>query len=195
MSSGKHYEPECFRDKPLFGTIQRPFLNEEDVTILRKFVSVALRCKNETANDFYYFAVDEMIKERYDEASELYKKCLSSDPGHVLAGYAFSSLGYVLEKAGKLEEAVENLTKATETVDNDFISIFNLGVVLEKLNRVEESAEKFRKSIEIAGSPSEKIKGYLNLSAVLDRMDRHEEAVEIFHKGWLIYRNPTDLNF
>lgn len=65
---------------------------------------------------------------------------------------AFNSLGSVLARAGKLEEALECYRNAAALQPNNARSWFNVGTVLVILNRPQEAIEPLRKAMQIDSS-------------------------------------------
>lgn len=81
-----------------------------------------------------------------DRAEKLVRKALEIKPDD---GYIADSLAWVLFKAGKVDEALKYLEKASRKVKNDPIIAEHLGDALVARNRLNEAKEAYQKSLSI----------------------------------------------
>jgi tetratricopeptide (TPR) repeat protein len=95
----------------------------------------------------------------------------------------YSLMGLALMKAGRYEEAINNLIEASKLAPWDFDILLNLGVALDKKGDALRSIQLFKKVI--SADPAN-FRAYNNLGNVLSRQGRHEEAVSAYRDALAI---------
>jgi len=83
--------------------------------------------------------------EKYQQAENAFRKTIEIDPFQ--AG-AHNNLGFLLERQGRLLEAVAEYRRAIENKPNDRQAHFNLGRVLVNLGKYQEGIQELEKTIE-----------------------------------------------
>ena len=81
-----------------------------------------------------------------ERAEKLVRKALEIKPDD---GYIADSLAWVLFKAGKVDEALKYIEKASQKVKGDPIIAEHLGDVLVARNRLNEAREAYQRSLSI----------------------------------------------
>ncbi|MDA7528086.1 tetratricopeptide repeat protein, partial [bacterium] len=116
-------------------------------------------------NDLGYLWADQ--GKNLDKAQGMIEKALEAEPEN--PAY-LDSLGWVLFKQGKFEEAAEKLTTATETKNGDDSTIFDhLGDALQGLGKASEAKANYEKALELEKKkkvPSDKL-----LKAIQEKLD------------------------
>jgi tetratricopeptide (TPR) repeat protein len=105
----------------------------------------------EVANSFGYFLAEK--GKDLDLAEGLVREALAADPGN---GAFLDSLGWVMYRNGRLEEAFDNLIKAVNVLPDDPVILEHLGVVLNDLGQKAEALDVLRRSLDMGGD-SERI--------------------------------------
>lgn len=84
-------------------------------------------------------------REKLAEAEEIYQSVLQDQPGFA---EIHSSLSYLHERGGKLEEALAAADRAIELAPDSAAGWNNRGIALRSLHRLDEAVTAFRKSLE-----------------------------------------------
>ncbi len=95
-------------------------------------------------NDLGYLWADEGIN--LDRALEMIRKAIEAEPDNV--AYR-DSLGWVLYRLERYEEALVEMLKAAETDEPDGVILDHLGDVYFKLGRVDEARDSWQKALEL----------------------------------------------
>jgi len=86
-----------------------------------------------------------------DEAGEFIKKAVESDPDN--AAY-LDSLGWYYYKVGRYDEALREITKATENLKEEDATLYDhLADVYQKLNKPAEALSYWQKSLALEDNP------------------------------------------
>ena len=99
----------------------------------------------ELLNTLGYYYAENGIKLK--KAYEMIEKALEKKPE---SGAFLDSMGWVLFKMGKYDEALRYLEKAIKKLPNDATVLKHLGDVYEKLNKKEEALKYWKKSLKFA---------------------------------------------
>jgi Tfp pilus assembly protein PilF len=116
----------------------------------------ALKLNPDHANAYNYIGyiwADQGIN--LEESVRFIKKALSYEPQN---GYFLDSLGWAYFKQGRLKEALVEMEKAVNKVNDDPVIMDHLGDVYRSLNRLEDAAEAYRQSLKIEENPKVKRK-------------------------------------
>lgn len=104
------------------------------------------------------------------KAESATRQAISFNPN---SANAYWTLGQVVEKLGRLWEAVDSYRKAISLDPRHSSWHFTYGLALEKRNELSLAADAYRKSIELKGDISER---HYRLGYVLERLGDLEEA-------------------
>lgn len=124
-----------------------------------------------------------MGQKRYDDAIEIYKKAVSSQPGD-RQGLAALVNAYVA--AGKLAEADAFLASVLEASPANATAIALRGIVQYKNNQPDQAKASFETAI--AKDPAASI-GYQSLADILATQDKMPDAIKVLNDG---IRNVKD---
>ena len=113
---------------------------------------------------------------RMKEAEFAYRKVISGNPRH---SQALSSLGVLLCESGRLDEARQNLERAT-AIEPDPRALTNLGIVHRVQGRLDMAAECFGRVLEVAPHFPD---AYLNLGVVLLDAGIYREALALLEQA------------
>ena len=108
----------------------------------------------------------------YENPMRLWRDVVEAQPNNALG---HGNLGELLAKAGRLEEAINELRIATSLKPDDPTALANLGQALTESGRPAEAIEKLRAAIELAPDDSLALN---NLGVALINLGRHAEAIE-----------------
>ena len=103
----------------------------------------------EVANSLGYFLAEK--GKDLDLAEGLIKEALSVQPG---SGAFLDSMGWVLYRKGRLEEAFDYLIRAVNVLPDDPVILEHLGVVLTDLGQQAEALDVLRRSLARGGDPA-----------------------------------------
>jgi predicted O-linked N-acetylglucosamine transferase (SPINDLY family) len=120
-------------------------------------------------------------------AIDCYQKAVTSDPNSV---DAFTSLGYALKEAGRLEEAQSALRKALKLQPDGFDPAYLLGQTCNDLRQFEKAAEYFEKALALQPA-FESLYG--ELCHALFQIKATDQACEVITRG--IQRYPQNATF
>ncbi len=144
MKQGLEIDPENPRLHFRLGVIYDKLDRKEDCIEQMKTV-IELDPDNANALNYLGYIWADMNR-NLDEAEVLIKKAMELKPGD---GYITDSLGWVLYRQGRYEEAVRVLEKAVELVSDDPIILEHLGDAYLKTGRQAKALEYYEKSLEI----------------------------------------------
>lgn len=99
------------------------------------------------------------------EAKQMILKALELEPNDP---YITDSLGWVLYKMGRYEEAYEQLFKSYRSAPNEFVVIDHLGDVLVKLGRLSEARSYYAKALQFKPEKPEQLQ---SVQAKLDQIE------------------------
>jgi len=111
-----------------------------------------------------------------EEAERELEKRLRSDPG---SGTAHYGLGLILQREGKLNEALEQFKIAGRIIPSTIPLMFSLGKTYQMLGEYKDSVTVLRKALAL--SPKDKNVLYL-LALSLQRLEQHGQASKIYEK-------------
>ena len=117
------------------------------------------------------------IAGRVAEAESIYQQILHADPNQPVA---LNLLGMVAYQVGKIDIAVELITKAINTKPDYAEAHFNLGNALQALERSDEAIVHFQKVIDIKPDYAD---AHNNLGSALQALQRLDEAVVHYQKA------------
>ncbi len=109
----------------------------------------------EVANSFGYFLAEK--GQDLDLAEGLVREALAADPGN---GAYLDSLGWVMYRNGRFEEALDYLIQAVNVLPDDPVILEHLGVVLNDLGQKAEALDVLRRSLGLGGD-SERIEALI----------------------------------
>ncbi len=102
----------------------------------------------EVANSLGYFLSEK--GQDLDLAEGLIREALAADPGN---GAYLDSLGWVMYRHGRLEEAFDFLIQAINVLPDDPVILEHLGMVLDNQGQSEEALDVLRRSLQNGGDP------------------------------------------
>ena len=111
---------------------------------------------------------------RLDEAAQLYRAVLETEPDHF---GALHHLGIVATRQGKLEEAAALLQRAVAADPSSAEALTNLGIALMRLRHFDEAAGVYRRALALEPS---NVEAHNYLGAMLHTLGRFEEAAAEF---------------
>jgi Flp pilus assembly protein TadD len=111
----------------------------------------------EVANSLGYFLAEK--GQDLDLAEGLIREALAEDPGN---GAYLDSLGWVLYRNGRLEEAFDYLIRAVNVLPDDPVILEHLGVVLMEMGQHLEALDVLRRSL-ARGGDTERIEGLIEI--------------------------------
>ena len=121
----------------------------------------------------------------YINLETLWRTTIAKSPDAFLAEY---NLGYMLEKDGRISEAMNYYRKAIQNGDPDsFKALDNLGIALAAQGQLDKAIECFHKAIQFGGPTCYKTLN--NLGVALAAQGHVDEAVENYRKS--IQLNPN----
>lgn len=97
-----------------------------------------------------------------------------------------TDLGNVLQKQGKLSEAVESYQQALKLKPDCVEAHYNLGNVLKQQRKLEQAAESYRQALKL--NPNY-VQAHNNLGNVLKTQGKLEEAVQVYQQALKL--NPS----
>jgi tetratricopeptide (TPR) repeat protein len=110
----------------------------------------------EVANSFGYFLAEK--GQDLDLAEGLVREALAVDPGN---GAYLDSLGWVMYRNGRFEEAFDYLIQAVNVLPDDPVVLEHLGVVLNEMGQKIEALDVLRRSL-ARGGDSERIESLIS---------------------------------
>gem|GEM_PF-1921586 len=124
---------------------------------------------------------------KYDEAIDIYKKCIEKDPAF---DNAYGSLGRVYYELKKYSEAVPLFRKAIELNPSDPFYYNELGVNYARLGQREKAIEVTRKAVELSpGDAACSINLARMLTADKDKKNI-EEALDVLNRALAKVADP-----
>jgi len=122
-------------------------------------------------------AIEHQNAGRLPDAENLYNHILAAMPEHPIATQLMGVLAY---QVGKVELAVEYISKAIEIQPDYAEAHYNLGKALKDLGRMEESVASYKKAIDI--KPND-VDSHYNLANTLKDMERFDDAMASYRKA------------
>jgi len=143
-------------DLRLNALIQQSICHDENGQVAKARLALELLRREypddpEVANSFGYFLAEK--GEDLDLAEGLVREALAVDPGN---GAYLDSLGWVMYRNGRFEEAFDYLIQAVNVLPDDPVVLEHLGVVLNEMGQKTEALDILRRSLEQGGN-SERI--------------------------------------
>jgi len=105
----------------------------------------------EVANSLGYFLAEKGTD--LDLAEGLVREALDKDPGN---GAYLDSLGWVMYRNGRMEDAFDYLIQAVNVLPDDPVILEHLGMVLNKLGKYSEAVDVFKRAL-AGGGDSQRI--------------------------------------
>ncbi len=124
---------------------------------------------------------DELKEDLAAVIAELEKKC-KEHPDNVMA---FQHLGLVYMKAGRMEEAIAALTRATEIDELSTEAMINLGAIYFGMGEIDKAQKMNEQAVEIQ---PENAQAHANLGLIWQQRNELEKALEAYTKA--IQFNP-----
>ena len=115
-----------------------------------------------------------------ERTEEAYRRALALDPSHA---DALVGLGFLLQVAGRLEDAVAKYRRALE-VRSDPTAAFNLGLALDDLQQPAEATSAYQRALELDPRMAD---AHFNLSELLERTGDRAGAL----RHMIAYRELT----
>ena len=109
-------------------------------------------------------------EEKLEEAEQLYKIILESQPEHI---DAINNLGILFLNSNRSKEAEKYCRKAVKLKPDFAEGYNNLGVIFDKLEKFYDATESYKKAIELKPNYFE---AYSNLGLSLQKLNRLEES-------------------
>jgi len=103
----------------------------------------------EVANSFGYFLAEK--GQDLELAEGLVREALAADPGN---GAYLDSLGWVMYRNGRFEEAFDYLIQAVNVLPDDPVILEHLGIVLKNQGQLTESREVLQRALNMGGDSS-----------------------------------------
>lgn len=126
---------------------------------------------------------------RYAEAANLARSMTEKFP---LYAFGWGTLGVVLQKLGRNQDALLPLQKAASLSPNDAQAHSNLGNTLSDLGRLEEAEVSLRRAIAIKNNSAD---AHVNLGATLNDLGRLNEAQACYLKALQIDPNLAEAHY
>lgn len=102
----------------------------------------------EVANSLGYFLAEK--DQDLDLAEDLIEEALAASPGN---GAFLDSMGWVLFRNGRLEEALDYMIKAVNVLPDDPVILEHLGMVLKGLGQTDEALDVLKRALVRGGEP------------------------------------------
>ena len=125
----------------------------------------------------------------WKNSASLFEHALKVNPESWLAN---NNLGMVLEKEGKLQEAVTRYDEALRLKPTFAEAHLNLGMALQREGKTEAGAAHYRKALDIDPSFAE---AHSNLAAALQELGQIDEAVSHCHEAIRLNPNYPEARF
>ncbi len=122
----------------------------------------------------------------WHDSESLWRWALAVNPVSSMAHY---NLGEVLQRDGRLEEAIDHIRLALQGDPTDEQAHYNLGVLLHRRGELDEAVVRYRRAIQI--NPG-KVEARINLGIVLAQRGQLEEAMAQIREALKI--NPGSAN-
>ncbi len=116
-------------------------------------------------------AMKRFAEERFDEAGDICRKIVDSDPDHV---GALHMLAVLARRRGQTAEALDLLERALRLAPERAVLWFDRGTALFESERLELAIEAYRRAAQLDPTIQE---APLNLGALLEKMERYNEAI------------------
>jgi tetratricopeptide (TPR) repeat protein len=155
-------QPAIYSD--LGFVLQRQGLTEEASEMFRK----SLELDPQSASGHYNVAGSLARDGEYEAAEAHFRAALKENPD----AQAYTGLGYVLGRQGRVDEAITSLREAIEADPEHPAAYDQLGTILAEQGKFEEAASDYRHLLRIQPSPA----AHRKLAQVLMRLGRIEEA-------------------
>jgi tetratricopeptide (TPR) repeat protein len=139
-------------------------LTEEASEMFRK----SLELDPQSASGHYNVAGSLARDGEYEAAEAHFRAALKENPD----AQAYTGLGYVLGRQGRVDEAITSLREAIEADPEHPAAYDQLGTILAEQGKFEEAASDYRHLLRIQPSPA----AHRKLAQVLMRLGRIEEA-------------------
>lgn len=110
----------------------------------------------EVANSFGYFLAEK--GQDLDLAEGMVREALAADPGN---GAYLDSLGWVMYRNGRYEEAFDYLIQAINVLPDDPVILEHLGIVLKNLGQMAEALDVLDRALNLGGD-SERISSLIS---------------------------------
>lgn len=143
-------------DRRLTALIQKSICHDENGETAKARSALELLRREfpkdpEVANSFGYFLAEK--GQDLDLAEDLIREALASDPGN---GAYLDSLGWVLYRNGRFEDAFDYLIQAVNVLPDDPVILEHLGIVLMNLEQNAEALDVLERALNLGGD-SERI--------------------------------------
>jgi tetratricopeptide (TPR) repeat protein len=113
---------------------------------------------------------------KYGEARELLLRAATNDPTSYSAD-VHSSLGFVDERLGRLDEAIGECKKSLALNPNDKNTVYTLGLAYQDSGRFEDAISWFRRYVQMETNPVDRSKAAAFIQELADdRSKLHESA-------------------
>ena len=185
MNAAEHFQkslelnPRAEIYSDLGYTLERMGLDDEAHKLYRRAIEMDPNCASAHLN----MGASLVEKARYEEAEPHYRAAI---PGRPTAS-SYTSLGYVLDRNGKTDEAIAQFERAIE-IDPTYIEAYNnMAAALARRGNLAAAAGLYRKSI--AQNPN--TAAYYALGGVLQTMGKKEEAAAEFEKARTLAKAGT----
>jgi arylsulfatase A-like enzyme/Flp pilus assembly protein TadD len=122
---------------------------------------------------------------RLEEAREILEELASGNT----SARRFVDLGYVLERAGRLDEALRAYMEAARLAPDSYMAHNNAGSVLDRLGRIAEAENCFRRALAIKEDFPE---AHYNLGFLQMKLGRREEARRSFTRFLELWRRDDE---
>lgn len=117
---------------------------------------------------------------QYAKAEAMYRDVLAAEPDNF---DALHLLGVLAHQVGRLDDALELLSKTVQKHKAHPSALISLGNTLTSLGRYNEASEHYRHALELEPNSAGT---HYNLGNVLHFLDRNDEAVECYQKALAI---------
>ncbi|MGK7920241.1 MAG: tetratricopeptide repeat protein, partial [Trichodesmium sp.] len=142
--------------------------------------------KPEDFQTLHLLAVLEHLADRNDMAIQLLHQVINLEQNF---SEAYSNLGNILKKEGRLDEAIAHYQKAISLTPDDSRNYSSLGEILKKEGRLEEAIVHYQKAISLEPDDS---RNYSSLGEILKNKGCLEEAIGYYQKA--ISLTPDDIS-
>jgi tetratricopeptide (TPR) repeat protein len=134
--------------------------------------------------DLWLLASQQMAQKKFSEAATTYYSLLKKNPDDLVAQ---TYLGTALARAGRMDDAIQQLSDVLRKSPQNAEAHYCLGVVFARLARDEAAVEQFRATMNADPQFGEV---HFQIANVLMRTHHYDEAAQQYAKA--VHRNPTD---
>lgn len=140
--------------------------------------------ENTKAKTLYYKGLDELNKDKFNDAIDYFNKALKEDPEFA---FAWDNLGITYRKLENYDKAIECYEKSLELDPNGLMPLQNIAIVYQYKKEYKKAIKAYEKLAEIDKNNPEVFYGIGNVYAI--NLNDFENGLEYMCKAYNIYVN------